>query len=387
MMVDKSAADFFAGIGLVSYALKLKDWNMQYALDYNQRKELIYLKNFGGDHYHCKNIEEVSGSDIPQVTLAHASFPCTNTSVAGSRDGILKGESSAFWEFVRILSELKESSKNLLPPLVMLENVAGLLTSGKGGDILKILFALNELGYAVDVLLIDASRFVPQSRVRLFIIGNLLSETEPQTNILQYQLDNSSDARPKRVKELIINNPKIKWYLHDLPDLPTRSFNLDEIIDRNTSWWEPERTEYLYSQMFDRHKAIVDKMMLEDVWSYGTVFRRMRVRDGKRQSTAELRTDGVAGCLRTPKGGSAKQILVRAGKQQFNARLLNEFECARLMGAGDFLIPKGISFNEALFGFGDAVAVPVVEWIIENYLNHLVVKLNKLKEPELIELY
>ena len=45
-------------------------------------------------------------------------------------------------------------------------------------------------------------------------------------------------------------------------------------------------------------------------------------------------------------------------------------ECARLMGANDFVI--NVSLNQALFGFGDAVCVPVIAWIARNYLNPLV---------------
>ena len=96
--------------------------------------------------------------------------------------------------------------------------------------------------------------------------------------------------------------------------------------------------------------------------SYGTVFRR--VRHGR--SMAELRTDGIAGCLRTPRGGSGRQILFQAGKGKYSVRLLTPRECARLMGADDFTITG--SLNQALFGFGDAVCVPVIQWIAENYL-------------------
>ena len=110
-------------------------------------------------------------------------------------------------------------------------------------------------------------------------------------------------------------------------------------------------------------------MMSQQRWSYGTVFRRMREREGRRQSTAELRSDGIAGCLRTPKGGSARQIFLRAGYGRFDARLLNARECARLMGADDYSILPELPLNRALFGFGDAVCVPVIEWIAENYLN------------------
>ena len=82
---------------------------------------------------------------------------------------------------------------------------------------------------------------------------------------------------------------------------------------------------------------------------------------------AELRTDGVAGCLRTPKGGSGRQILFKAGFGRYMARLLTPRECASLMGADGYKIVAPL--NQALFGFGDAVCVPVVEWIAEHYLN------------------
>ena len=93
------------------------------------------------------------------------------------------------------------------------------------------------------------------------------------------------------------------------------------------------------------------------------------MRDGRKQSTAELRTDGVAGCLRTPKGGSTRQILVRAGKGQFDARLLNAKENARLMGADDYVLDASLPLNRVLFGFGDAVCVPVITWIAHHVFN------------------
>jgi len=82
---------------------------------------------------------------------------------------------------------------------------------------------------------------------------------------------------------------------------------------------------------------------------------------------AELRVDGVAGCLRTPRGGSGRQILFKAGKGEYRVRLLTARECARLQGVNDDY-KINVPLNQALFGFGDAVCVPVLEWIAENYL-------------------
>ena len=77
---------------------------------------------------------------------------------------------------------------------------------------------------------------------------------------------------------------------------------------------------------------------------------------------AELRSDGVAGCLRTPRGGSSKQILIRAGFGRWQVRLLTPREYARLQGVRDsFLLPD--NDNKGYFAMGDAVCVPVIEYL------------------------
>ena len=95
---------------------------------------------------------------------------------------------------------------------------------------------------------------------------------------------------------------------------------------------------------------------------------------------AELRTDTIAGCLRTPRGGSGRQILFAGGKGRYAVRLLTPRECARLMGADDFKIT--VPLNQALFGFGDAVCVPVIRWIAENYLTPAWEKLHDKEHTE-----
>lgn len=368
--IDRRAADFFAGIGLVSLGLSRAGWSVEYAVDYSNDKRELYEGHFGSGHYHVKDVAHVRAEDIPPVSLYHASFPCTDVSVAGARGGINTGESSSFWSFIRILEE-----KRNRPPLVLLENVEGLLTSNKGDDLRAVLTTLNKLGYAVDMLMIDAVHFVPQSRVRLFIVG--VKDAEGHDPLEQeIALGHKTNARPGKVTSFIKANPSIKWLVRPLPQLPRRSRELSDIVDLDEAWWPKERTEYLFNQMFERHKEIIREMMRRPQWSYGTVFRRMRVRDGIRQSTAEFRSDGVAGCLRTPKGGSARQILLRAGNGRFDARLLNAVECARLMGADDYQMPPNIPLNQALFGFGDAVCVPVIEWIALNYLNPVLEEIN-----------
>ncbi|HEV7449187.1 MAG TPA: DNA (cytosine-5-)-methyltransferase [Candidatus Paceibacterota bacterium] len=370
---EKTVADFFAGIGLVTMGLDRAGWKTVYALDYEPEKERAYTNHFGAGHYVTQDIAQTKGSDVPKVTLAHASFPCTDLSVAGGRAGIHKGESSAFWEFVRVVREMKKVHGEATPPYILLENVEGLLTSNNGNDLRALLSKLNELGYGVDLLRIDASNFVPQSRVRIFIIGvhDSIVSVMPMGSLEQEYAVASSDARPKKIIDYIRANEDLRWYFHQLPNLPLRTITLEEIIDHNEEWWDEKRTAYVLSQMHERHLTLIRQKMMEDEFSYLPAFRRMRMRDGEKRSTVEIRSDGIAGCLRTPKGGSARQIIARAGKGTFNVRLFNGIEAAKLMGAGDFAINPSLSLNQVLFGFGDAVCVPAVEWIGTHYLNSL----------------
>ena len=250
----------------------------------------------------------------------------------------------------------------------MLENVPGFLTSHGGKDLGEALITLNRLGYAVDAFLLDAVRFVPQSRLRLFVIG-VLDPRGRSHGVREVPLEWRNEVRTKVLIDFIENHPEIDWHIRGLPVPPQSSVRLDDIVedlpDGAPEWWSEQRAQYLFDQMSVKHKTMAENMIRSSAVCYGTVFRRVRA--GK--SMAELRTDGIAGCLRTPRGGSGRQILVQAGKGEFRARLLTPRECARLMGADDY--PVTVPLNQALFGFGDAVCVPVIEWIAQYYLNPL----------------
>lgn len=366
ILPQKTVAEFFAGIGLMRMGLEKEGWRVVFANDIDPDKLEMYGAHFpdAPEHYLLGDIHQIPVEKVPQVTLATASFPCNDLSLAGARAGLRGKQSSAFWGFVRILRELGERR----PPIVLLENVTGFLTSHGGEDFHTALKALNDLGYAVDAFILDAARFVPQSRQRLFVVG--LLEDQADSAKAPHGGFYESDVRPQALAQFIFTRPDIRWRLRDLPPQPKPSHSLEEILEElpadSPHWWSHERAAYLLSQMSARHREIAERMIHGAQWSYGAVFRRVRA--GK--SMAELRVDGLAGCLRTPRGGSGRQILFKAGKGEFFARLLTPRECARLMGAGDYLID--VPLNQALFGFGDAVCVPVIQWIATYYLNPVV---------------
>lgn len=345
--------------------LEAAGWQIAYANDIDADKRTMYDAHFGDAdrHFDLNDVHAVRGESIPDVEVATASFPCTDLSLAGTRLGFRGRQSSAFWGFVDVLKGMDTRR----PPLVLLENVTGFLTSHGGADFRAAAAALNSLGYAVDAFVLDAKWFVPQSRPRLFVVGDAINSG------MRHRIAKSSRLRPAQLSSFINTNPDIRWSLADLPEPPTTPrATLREVIepvpDDSEWWWSQDRAEYLYNQFSDRHKSVADEMIAKRRWSYGTVFRRVRQQaDGTKRSMGELRTDGIAGCLRTPKGGSGRQILFKAGYGRFAARLITPRECARLMGADDFVI--GVPANQAFFGFGDAVCVPAIEWVATNRLS------------------
>ena len=374
--MPKRVAEFFAGIGLMRMGLDLAGWQTVWANDIDEKKWEMYRDHFREDatHFVLGDVHEVQGAGMPDCELVTASFPCNDLSLAGSRHGLAGIHSSAFWGFIEVLRGMG----NRKPPLVLLENVVGFLSSHDGNDFRDALLALNELGYAVDALIVDASRFVPQSRHRLFVVGKRDVEKSPSVCDEGFFQGN---GRPAALADFIFMHPEIRWDIRPLPALPESTLRLHDIVEdvplNSEIWWSRDRCDYLMNQMSPKHLAEAKAMMAGRNWSYGTVFRR--VRNGR--SMAELRTDGIAGCLRTPRGGSGRQILFCARRGEFRVRLVTPRECARLMGADDYTIKT--SLNQALFGFGDAVCVPVIRWFSENYLNPL---LEEMRPPPVISL-
>ena len=358
----RTVAEFFAGIGLMRMGLEQGGWQVVWANDIDEYKMKMYRGHFAQDeaHFHLGDVHEIAPEGIPTVGLATASFPCNDLSLAGARRGLAGEQSGAFWGFVEVIKGMG----NRRPPLVMLENVTGFLTSHGGNDFRDACLALNDLDYDVDSFIIDAALFVPQSRQRMFLIGK--HYIRKAYGVAETPVFYQSQCRPHALADFIFRHPQIQWSLDDLPKISRTNAGLRDLLEdlppTSEYWWSRQRCEYLLNQMSEKHRQIADNMIAGRQTTYGTVFRR--VRQGR--SMAELRTDGLAGCLRTPRGGSGRQILFAAGKGHYAVRLLTPRECARLMGADDFKIT--VPLNQALFGFGDAVCVPVIRWIADNYL-------------------
>lgn len=371
-MAEKTFLEFFAGIGLVHLGLHPSGWRCVYANDISEKKQTMYLDEFpGAAYFHLEDIwqtDKVLERIKQPALLATASFPCVDLSLAGHMKG-LKGEhSSSLFGFLEVLRRLKEQRK--MPPMVLLENVIGLLTGHQGKDFEETCLALAELGYWLDVFVVDAKHFTPQSRPRLFIVGVLKEAIPSEAAVSSHSLWRERiKARrhtcPVRLAEAL---QKLKlptgWLAFDLPELPPVQRNLAALIDLDNQqdWWSEAEVVKHFERMSDLHRLRVEKLMASNQLWVGAMFRR--VREGKTKS--EARFDGLAGCLRTAKGGSGKQIVVVIDGGKLKMRWMTSVEYARLQGAPDFNIQR--TRNEALTGFADAVCVPVIDWVARHAL-------------------
>lgn len=335
--------EFFAGSGLVAYGLKdmfVPVW----ANDISEQKAAVYEANLGDDHFVLGDINDINGRDLPFAHLSWASFPCQDLSLAGSLGGIHASRSGLVWEWLRILDEMDS-----MPKILLLENVAGLLSTDKGNNYRVLHMALVERGYDCGAIMLNASHFVPQSRPRVFVIAVKRGCPIPKeiTGSEPNWLHNKAAA------DLGKSLPGWIWWKAEKP--ARRHESLKDIVDEKAVF-DKDNVLYLVPE---RHRTKLDSF--DTV--YATGYRRTR--HGEQQ--LELRFDGIAGCLRTPEGGSSKQYLVVKKNGSVHARLLTVREAARLMGAPDSFILPG-SYNDGYKAMGDAVVMPVARFLGEKFL-------------------
>jgi len=357
--------EFFAGGGMARLGLG-RGWTCAFANDFDSRKAAAYRANFGGDHLAEGDIWSLTPADLPgRPDLAWASSPCQDLSLAGLRGGLEAGRSSAFWGFHRLMAGLGDEGR--APPVLVIENVGGLLSSGGGRDFTALCAALDGLGYRFGALEIDAAHWLPQSRPRVFVIAAQdpggLGQAGPAAPFHGERLAAAHARLPEALKA--------RWVWWTLAAPPARNTRLADLLepDPAVDWFSAARTGRLLALMAPLHRARLESAAAQGR-AVGALYRRVRVEQGCKVQRAEVRFDGLAGCLRTPAGGSSRQVVVVADGGVVRARHLTGREGARLMGLPeDYVLPK--ASTAALKLLGDGVAVPVVRALAEQVLEPL----------------
>lgn len=350
-------------------------WTCAFANDFDSKKGLSYQANWGNSgELKVGDVKAVSIEELPGCPdLVWGSFPCQDLSLAGSGAG-LKGErSGTFYPFWNVIKSLAVDGR--APKVVAIENVCGALTSHDGEDFEAICRTFSEAGYRYGALVIDAALFIPQSRPRLFVIG-VRRDIEVNSALLA-----PGPIAPFHTRRLVSSvalvdgAAKDDWLWWNLPTPPCRNSTFASIIEEcpiSVTWHTAAETERLLSLMSPINLAKVTAAKRANRRMVGGVYRRTRVDErGLKVQRAEVRFDDVAGCLRTPAGGSSRQTILVVDGSSVRSRLLSARETARLMGLPDeYKLPK--NYNEAYHLTGDGVAVPVVRHLAAHLFESLV---------------
>lgn len=341
--------DFFAGSGLVSVGLSA-DFRTVWANDISAKKACVFnANNMGGVLQVCP-IENVSGKALPAVDLSWGSFPCQDLSLAGDIKGLYASRSGLFWQWLRVMDEM-----HVRPPVVVAENVVGFVSAAGGKYYVAAHEELSKRGYKVGAVMLDAANWLPQSRKRIFMIG-----VQKDVYISDLTSNGATWCHPDPVVKVagMVND----WVWWNIPMPKVKKSKLDELVDFDSPC-DSESVQSHNLSLVASEKINQLRNLSRGCRRAFTGYRRTR----NHKQVLEVRTDGMAGCLRTPCGGSSRQVVIIATNGELKTRLLTVRETARLMGAPDsYKIPG--SYNDGYMAMGDAVAVPVVEYLSKQLL-------------------
>lgn len=355
--------EFFAGAGMARAGLG-DGWDCLFANEFDAKKSAIYRKNWNcRDVLKTADVATLKTADLPDYAdLVWGSFPCQDLSLAGAGAGLKGDRSGTFWPFWKLMQGLMVEGR--APKIIVLENVLGTLSSHEGKDFVAICGAFAKAGYFYGAIVADAVHFVPQSRPRLFVVGI-------REDLAQAAGDITKSAAVDRwhPKALLNAHSKLpmktraKWLWWNPSQPKARDSVFADLVEENpvgVEWHTQAETARLLAMMSEINLEKVEEAKAAGRRMVGTVYKRTR-RDevGRKVQRAEIRFDDIAGCLRTPAGGSSRQVIVLIDGEKVRSRLISPRETARLMGLPDnYELPA--NYNEAYHLTGDGVAVPVV---------------------------
>lgn len=366
--------EFFAGGGMAREGLGDR-WTCLFANDFDPKKGFAYQNNWGtGGELTVGDIRALEVANLPgHPDLVWGSFPCQDLSLAGAGAGLEGERSGTFYPFWDVVDSLIKEGR--APGIVAVENVCGALTSHGGKDFGAICRTFAEGGYRYGALVINAELFVPQSRPRLFVIG-VHKDIEIPTELLSPEPIEPFHTRALRRAVSALSESALAslvWWNLPTPERRVKTFaDLIEEEPDSVDWHTPFETKRLLDMMSPVNEAKVQAARRAGRRMVGGVYRRTRFDEtGAKVQRAEVRFDDIAGCLRTPAGGSSRQIILVVDGNRIRSRLISARETARLMGLPDtYVLPR--KYNDAYHLTGDGVATPVVRHLARHVFEPLI---------------
>lgn len=304
--------DLFAGIGGFRLAMQESGGNCVFSSEWDKDAQKTYYANFG--EYPKGDITDIDEKDIPDHDILCAGFPCQPFSLAGvsarrslnTEHGFAcKTQGTLFFDVARIIQEKQ-------PKVVFLENVKNLISHDKGNTFKVIGNTIKELGYSFSYKIINAKSYVPQKRVRCYMV--CLRDTDQKFNFP------TNDGEP----------------------LPLKSV-LEKKVDKEFT---------ISDKLWAGHQRRTANNLAR-----GTGFTAFCADINKPSNTIVARY-----------GKDGKECLIPQASD--NPRMLTPRECARLQGfPEEYIIP--VAKTAAYRQFGNSVALPVIKDITTEIVTYL----------------
>jgi DNA (cytosine-5)-methyltransferase 1 len=298
-----TAVSLFAGVGGFDLALERNGVKVVASVEIDKKCQDVLAKHFPQSEIYG-DIQGVTGEQLisagfnPTNGIIAGGFPCQDLSVAGKRAGLQGSRSGLFWEICRILDETKAQS-------FILENVGGLLSSNDGRDMRTVINALNELRYGIAWRSLNSQHFgVAQRRKRIFIVGfrNDSGERAAEVLALKESRRRFIGTGGKEESKTPIGTPKRTS--DDLIHTFSKARRAQNVDDFET-WVERDFTNTLNA--FDNATEV---RATELVVSHGRVRRLMPIEMERLQGFPDNWTDGQADSNRYKQMGNAVAVPV-----------------------------------------------------------------------------
>jgi len=163
--------ELFAGVGMGGLGMERAGWKGKWFVEIEDYPHQVYKRNFP-ESKGFYDVKDCGSHNLPYVDAIFGGFPCQDLSVAGCSKGIHAERSGLFFEFARIIGELR-------PRWWILENVTNLLAGDDGRWFAAVLSEMAALGYDASWHCIPATAVdAPHRRDRVWIIAYTDSHSE-----------------------------------------------------------------------------------------------------------------------------------------------------------------------------------------------------------------
>jgi DNA (cytosine-5)-methyltransferase 1 len=345
-------ATLFSGIGAPEQAMHRINPNFKtvFACEWDKfaRKSYSAIYDIDEAHFH-KDVHDLDGTQYRgKVDILVVGSPCQAFSIAGLRNGTNDERGQLIYQYIRIVDEVKA-------PVIVYENVKGMLSISNGNTIKEFVQALRDIGYYCHYEVVNTKDYgVPQNRERIFLVGFLDHEAYYRFSFAPKQ------ELEKRLKDVLESEVDKKYYLKDSTIAQFTEKTERAKREGNGFAFKPSNGDNIAYSITTKAGGRVDDNFIDVIGLLDC--------KGTDQIRRVYGVNGIAAALTTMQGGNQEPKIL--GKR---IRKLIPLECWRLQDFPDEAYNKAkeavVSDSQLYKQSGNAMSCNVLEMIFRQIIN------------------